>query len=158
NERVNTRDRFGPGHIGSGPEIRCTIHREVRNIRSRPLLAILVPPQILFAFAPRFTFWIRRSPVIQYPTVCRPSPCPLGVYRCLVLLGWPACRLVHPVGVDAGINPAPTFGCSIGTHLCVRRQMFASVFTGQEPAVNFSKHCFWIGVAAVICLVIPREI
>src|SRR5699024_10985396 len=122
------------------------------------LLFILVPPQILLAFAPRFTRWIRRSPVIQNSSVCRPSPCPFWVHRCLVLLCWTASRLIHTVGVDTGIYPASTFSCSISTHLCVRRLMVASIFAGQEPAVNFSKHCFRISIAAIVCLVIPGEI
>src|SRR5699024_4520048 len=88
----------------------------------------------------------------------RPRPGPLRIDRRLVFFGRTASRLVDTIGVDTGINPAPTIGSTIGAHLGIRGQMLSSIRTRAESAVDFCQHRFWVRIAFIVELVVPDKI
>src|SRR6185437_11699448 len=81
-EWIHSGDRILPASIRPRP-IRGRLLHEIGLIVSRPLLLLLVPPDVLLAFAPRLAFRVGRRAVVQQAAVMRPRPAPLGRYPTL---------------------------------------------------------------------------
>ena len=81
------------------------------------LLLLRVPPHELLALAPRLAVRVRRGAVVEHAAVRGPRPAPLGVVRALLPVRHAARGLVHPVRVDAGVDPAAAGGGAVGFEL-----------------------------------------
>src|SRR6202044_3906345 len=83
--------------------------RKVRHVIARPLLLVLIPPDVTLALRPRFTVRIGAGPVVEDPPVRGPRPRPLrrdDPARSADVPGDPPTRLIDPVLVNAGVDPA----------------------------------------------------
>ena len=103
-ERPVAGDGVHPSCILVRAVRRRLVSLEVRYVVAGPLAPLLVPPDVLLAFAPGFSFRVGRGPVVEDSSVHRPRPAPLVVR----VVPWPAVAgLVLTTGVDAGVDPTP---------------------------------------------------
>src|SRR5271154_7505315 len=98
----------GDGVVAFRPGGRSVIRRlgrsEVRNIQAGPGFLLLIPPDQLFAFAPRRAVRAGGGTVVNNSTVGR--PCKTPAMTVVVVRVTLACTVVTFFGKNAGVNPA----------------------------------------------------
>ena len=157
-ERVDPRQRVGPGRAGRGTGVRGQSGREVGHVVARPSPGFRVPPDVLLAGAPRPPVGAGGGAVVEQPAVRGPHPRPVGVHPFLLGLGRTQRGMVHAVGEDPGVDPAAAVGGAVRAHLGVGRERLSGPLAGQEAAVDLGQHGRGVGVAVLVQRVLPGEV
>src|SRR5699024_8305631 len=79
----------------------------------------------------------------------RPSPSPLVGHLILLMARHPFSRVVDPIGIDTGVNPAATSSGPIGGHLVKGLQRLASFWHRSIETVNLYQNGFGIWLAVL---------
>src|SRR5699024_11870030 len=99
---------------------------DIWDVSVCPSALVLMPPHEFSALRRGVTFQICGCTVIQYSPVGRPSPSPLVRHLILLVARHPFSRVVDPIGIDSGVDPAATSSGPIGGHLVKGLQRLAS--------------------------------
>src|SRR6266487_6216940 len=84
---------------------------EIRNVNASPLFR--VPPDELFAFAPRLSVWLRAGPIVNDAAIARPTETP-AVSEIILRLA--RVRFVHAVSIEnARVNPGTARSRSVSS-------------------------------------------
>ena len=135
-ERVVAPDRVGTLGVVVGDVVRRLLLLEVRRVRARPLLLLLVPPDELLPLRPRLAVGIGRRAVVEQSPVGRPRPRPFEGGVVLLPVRLLACGLVLVLGVDAAVDPAAARRRPVRAQQLVRGERLA----GGVAAVDLREH------------------
>src|SRR5206468_2247048 len=122
----------------------------------RPLLLLLVPPDVALALRPRLAVGRGGRAVVEDAAVAGPRPAPLVGDPVLLVARCLACRLIDAVLVDAGMDPRPARGRPVLAQLLVLLDVAAVL-----PVDAADLHQHHVGVRLVVGpdrRVVPREV
>ena len=158
-ERVRPADRIHTASVRRGAIVRLLVGGEVWDVVSRPATLPLVPPHVALALRPWPALRIGAGAVVQDPPVRGPRPRPLrrdDPALCADVTGTAPARLIDPILVNTGVDPAAAGGRAVAAQLVERADGPAR---RDVVAVDLLDHGLHVGLAHLAALrVIPLQV